>query len=94
MLLWYLLLPVREAETCFHTHSVGLCLFMGVLISLMLRDINDQLLLFPPILLFICCVCSHKQCQLWISLGDKTKSQAWSVSLQLRIPGKNSEVFL
>ena len=32
----------REAETSFHVHSVSLCLFIGELRRLLLRDINIQ----------------------------------------------------
>jgi hypothetical protein len=45
----------------FHIHSVSQCLFIGELSPLMGRDINDQSLLFPVILmlmvLLFVCVC-------------------------------------
>jgi len=57
---------------CFHIHSLSLCLVIGEFNPLMLRDINDQSLLFPDILLlvmlvFVCacvsvCVCGVCVC--------------------------------
>ena len=38
--------------SCFHIHSVSLCLFIGELSSLILRTINDKQLLLLP---FPCC---------------------------------------
>jgi hypothetical protein len=40
-------------ESCFHIHSVSLCLFTWELSPLMFVDINDQLLLLSVILILV-----------------------------------------
>ena len=47
----------QNDESCLCIQSVSLCLFIGELSPLMLRDINDQWLLVPNILLLVLCVC-------------------------------------
>ena len=48
---------MQNDASCFCIHSVSLCLFIGDMSALMLRDINDQRLLIPVILMLVVIVC-------------------------------------
>jgi hypothetical protein len=50
---FYALACSRRMDLVFNIHSVSLCLFIGELSSLMLRDINDQWFLLPVILTLV-----------------------------------------
>ena len=43
----------KNVGSCFHIHSLNLCLFIGELRPLILSDINNWWLLTPVIYLFI-----------------------------------------
>jgi len=45
--------------SCFWIYSVSLLLFIEGLIPLILRHMNNQWFLLPPILLLVVCVCVH-----------------------------------
>jgi hypothetical protein len=51
-------LYAANAGSCFHILFVSLCLFIGVMSPLILRDIKEKLLLLPVLFFVVfCCFC-------------------------------------